>query len=242
MSSTVVFKLFLAFSVLFPFVSSAQTVDLLAQNNQAHIFTSNVPQSIVDSSEMEKAAEFASSAIGVRKDFLMGMLVVESNLGQNPGQCTYQEVEDGAEIAHKNGQLSSKAWNTFQHRRDIVKDIARSLGYDYEKLQVSCNPGSAYAGTGGAMGIPQFMPDTWLEYKDRISAIVGKENPDPWNAMDGAVAMALKVSDVYGVTDHNLYAERNAAKIYLSGNTSWIYDWYANQIVYWSKNYSKLLG
>ncbi len=201
-----------------------------------------VPQPVSDPGEMEKAAQFAASATGVRKDFLMGMLVVESDLGQNPGQCTYQEVEDGAGKAHENGQLSSKAWDTFQHRRDIVKDIAKSLGYDYEKLQVSCNPGEAYAGTGGAMGVPQFMPDTWLEYKDRIAAIVGKDNPDPWDAQDGAVAMALKVSDVSGVTAHNRYAERNAAKRYLSGNTSWRYDWYANLIFYWANNYKQLLG
>jgi len=86
------------------------------------------------------------------------------------------------------------------------------------------------------------MPDTWLEYKDRISEIVGKDNPDPWNPKDGVVAMALKLSDVYGVTDHNLYAERNAAKMYLSGNTSWQYNWYANQVIYWSKNYKELIG
>jgi membrane-bound lytic murein transglycosylase B len=171
----------------------------------------------------------------------MGLLVVESNLGRNPGECTYQEVEDGAKASHQQGQLSAQAWETFNERRETIKDIAKSLNYDYEKLKVSCNPVS-YAGTGGAMGIPQFMPDTWLEYKDRISAIVGKDNPDPWNEKDAAVAVALKLSDVYGVTDHNRYAERNAAKLYLSGTTSWQYDWYANQILYWAENYESVIG
>lgn len=203
---------------------------------------SNIPQPVNDPKEIEKAAEFASNATGVRKDFLMGMLVVESDLGRNPGKCTYQEVEQGAQDSHEKGRLSSRAWQTFQERRDIMKDIANSLGYDYEKLQVSCNPGSAYAGTGGAMGIPQFMPSTWLEYKDRVSAIVKKDNPDPWNIQDGAVAMALKLSDVYGVTDHSQLAERNASKMYLSGSTSYYYEWYANQAQYWAKNYHSLLG
>ena len=192
--------------------------------------------------EIEEAAEFASNATGVRKDFLMGMLVVESDLGRNPGKCTYQEVEEGAEKAHESGNLSSMAWNTFKERRETIKDIARSLNYDYEELRVSCNPDGVYAGTGGAMGIPQFMPDTWLEYKDRVAEIVGKNNPDPWNEKDGVVAMALKLSDVYGVIDHNQLAERNAAKLYLSGTTSWEYDWYANHILYWSENYKELLG
>jgi membrane-bound lytic murein transglycosylase B len=201
----------------------------------------SVPSVVTDLGKLEKAVEFASEKTGVRKDFIMGMLVVESNLGRNSGTCTYQEVEDGALASHENGQLSVTAWETFVRRRDIIKDIAKSVGYDYEKLTVSCNPGSAYAGTGGALGIAQFMPDTWIEYKDRISEIVGKKNPDPWNEKDATVAMALKLSDVYGVTSHNRYAERNAAKMYLSGGTSNQYDWYANQIFYWADNYENLL-
>jgi hypothetical protein len=199
------------------------------------------PKEIVDPQEVAEAAEFASSVTGVRKDFLMGMLVVESNLGQNTGKCTYSEVEKGAEASYKSGKLRSRAWQTFKQRREVIRDVADNLGYDYEQLNVSCNP-SNYAGTGGAMGVPQFMPDTWLEYKDRISQIVGKDNPDPWDMRDGAVAMALKLSDVPGVKDHSLYAERNAAKMYLSGNTSWRYDWYANQIMYWANNYDKIFG
>ncbi|NTW27314.1 MAG: hypothetical protein HGA36_03250 [Candidatus Moranbacteria bacterium] len=202
----------------------------------------DVPVAITDPAEIERAAEFAAKATGVRKNFIMGLLVVESDLGRNPGKCTYSEVEKGANADHQRGRLSAKAWETFQERREIIKTVATSLDYDYEKLNVSCNPGSAYAGTGGAMGIPQFMPDTWMEYKDRISAIVGKENPDPWNEKDAAVAVALKLSDVYGVTDHNRYAEKNAAKLYLSGTTSGKYDWYANQILYWAENYRTLIG
>lgn len=211
---------------------------IIKQNN---IIKANVPKAVSDPAEMEKAAEFAAEATGVRKNFIIGLLVVESDLGRNHGKCTYQEVEEGAKANHQNGYLSTRAWKTFQERREIIKDVAGSLGYDYKKLNVSCNPGS-YAGTGGAMGIPQFMPDTWMEYKDRISAVVGKENPDPWNERDAAVAVALKLSDVYGVTDHNRFAEKNAAKLYLSGTTSYQYDWYANQILYWAENYKSLIG
>lgn len=201
-----------------------------------------VPEKVSDPVEIEKAAEFAANATGVRKAFIMGLLAVESDLGRNPGKCTYQEVEKGAQEDYQSGRLSKKAWETFKKRRETIKGVARDLGYDYEKLSVSCNPGAAYAGTGGAMGIPQFMPDTWLEYKDRIAAIVGKENPDPWDEKDAAVAVALKLSDVSGVTAHNRLAERNAAKLYLSGTTSWRYDWYANQILYWAENYQNLMS
>jgi hypothetical protein len=119
--------------------------------------------------------------------------------------------------------------------------LADNLDYDHNEIRVSCNP-ARYAGTGGAMGVAQFMPDTWVEYESRIAKIVGKETPDPWDMRDGVVAMALKLADVPGVKDHNVWAERNAAKLYLSGTTSWQYDWYANETQYWAKNYGQLMA
>lgn len=214
--------------------------EIKTQDKKGNSGKNRVPDENPNLKEVEKQAEFASEVTGVRKDFLMGMLVIESDLGRNTGECTYKEVEDGAENAHTNGQLSDQAWETFKGRREIVKDIADDAGYDYEKLKVSCNP--PYAGTGGAMGIPQFMPDTWMEYRDRISVVVGKDNPDPWDIRDGVVAMALKVADVPGVVEHNVWSERAASKMYLSGTTSWRYDWYANEIQYWANNYKKLIG
>lgn len=199
------------------------------------------PRLISDPHEIEEAAEFASRVTGVRKDFLMGMLAVESDLGRNTGKCSYAEVEEGAKQAHNQGRLGSVAWKTFQDRQRIIKKLAADLGYDPEQLKVSCNPDN-YAGTGGALGVPQFMPDIWMHYKDEIALIVGKVNPDPWSAQDGVVAMALLLADTPGVTEHNYYAERNSAKMYLSGTTSEKYGWYANQAFYWSRNYARLLG
>lgn len=200
----------------------------------------DVPSGNPDFQEIEKAAEAASQTVGVRKDFLIGMLMVESDAGKNTGQCTYQEVELGAEMAHASGQLSNQAWKTFQKRQETIKGIAEKLNYDLESLKVSCNPSlSVYHGTGGAMGIPQFMPDTWLEYEERLANIMGKEKPDPWNVQDGVMAMALKLADVNGVLEHNRQAEKNAAKIYLSGNTLTQYNWYAERVMYWAENYAQ---
>ncbi|MDO8240692.1 MAG: lytic murein transglycosylase [Candidatus Moranbacteria bacterium] len=200
-----------------------------------------VPKAITNPKEIDEAAKFASEKTGVRKDFLMGMLTVESDLGRNTGKCTYGDVTRGAQEAHANGRLGATAWKTFQKRQQTIEKLATNLGYDSEQLKVSCNPGN-YAGTGGALGVSQFMPDIWMAYKDEVGAIVGKENPDPWNAKDGVVAMALLLADTPGVTAHNYYAERNSAKMYLSGTISSAYDWYANQAFYWSKNYAKLLS
>lgn len=199
----------------------------------------SIPENIANVREVEEAAEFAAQATGVRKDFLMGMLAVESDLGRKTGECTYGEVKKEAEESYENGKLSQRAWNTFQERKKIISDLAGELGYDHEKLRVSCNP--PYAGTGGALGVSQFMPDIWMLYKNEIASVVGKENPDPWDARDGVVAMALLLADTPGVVNHNYYSERNAAKMYLSGTTSPAYNWYANQAFYWSINYRRLL-
>ena len=205
--------------------------------------TSRVPPPLTDPLEVEQAAKKASKLTGVRQEFLMGVLTVESQLGQNVGQCTYRQVSDGAEAAHRSGRLSSRAWNTFLTRQEQIRGIASDLGYDLEKLKVSCNPNPAqYMGTGGAMGLPQFMPSTWIEYKERLAALSGKEHPDPWDVYDGVLAMALKLSDVPGVTEHNVTAEKQASKLYLSGSISQKYQWYANDIQYWAVNHPALLG
>lgn len=194
-----------------------------------------------DAKDVEDAASFASKKTGVRKDLIMGMLVVESDLGRYTGGCTYAEVEKGATDRYKSGKLSKASWATFQNRRTIFKSIADSLDKNYSKLKVSCNPASYY-GTGGAMGVPQFMPDTWMGYKTRIANATGHSTPDPWNLTDGVMAMAIKLSVVPGVTKHDRSSERNAAKLYLSGTTSSKYNWYADKVLYWADNYQRLLG
>jgi len=56
--------------------------------------------------EVEEAVQFASRKIGVWEDFLMGMLVVESNLGRNVGGCTFKEVKSGTLQVYRSGQLN----------------------------------------------------------------------------------------------------------------------------------------
>lgn len=175
-----------------------------------------------DAKDIEDAAQFAAKATGIRKDFLMGMLVVESGLGRYTGGCDYKESRMSA------------------NRLDVFKTIAKELGKDYKKLKVSCPPKN-YTGTGGAMGVAQFMSDTWMGYKARIGKATGHNPPDPWNLTDGVAAMAIKLTNVPGVSDHKRSAECNAAKLYLSGSTSTKYDWYCERVLYWADNYEKKL-
>ncbi len=170
--------------------------------------------------DIESAASFASKVTDVRKDFIMGMLVVESDLGRFTGGCTAEQ-----------SRMS-------KNRLEIFKDICKELGYNWKKQKVSCPPKS-YSGTGGAMGVAQFMSDTWLGYKSQIASVTGHNPPDPWNLTDGVVAMALKLAKG-GATKKS--GECNAAKLYLSGTTSSKYDWYCQKVLYWADNYERLLN
>ena len=149
--------------------------------------------------DIKEAVAFASKKTGVPKGFLFGVLKMETNLGANVGGCTYAQVEDGAEKNYKNKKLSKRSWQTFLARRDTFKKITKELDIDYRKQKVSCNP-SGYTGTGGAMGVAQFMPDTWMGYKSQVASVTGHNPPSPWNLTDGVMAMALKLSRDPGVT------------------------------------------
>ncbi|TAK94849.1 hypothetical protein EPO05_05730 [Patescibacteria group bacterium] len=173
--------------------------------------------------DISDAASFASKATGVRKDFIMGMLVVESDLGRFTGGCYA-----------KDSRMSGNRLTLFQ-------GICKDLDYDWKKRKVSCPP-RGYRGTGGAMGVAQFMSDTWTGYKSSIASKTGHNPPDPWNLTDGVMAMALKLAKVPGVTSHKKTGECNAAKIYLSGTTSSKYDWYCKKVLYWADNYEAKMG
>ena len=183
------------------------------------------------------AVAFASDKTGVPKGFLIGVLKMETNLGANTGGCTYGQVESGAQASYKAGKLGKTAWNTFLARRDTFKGICSELDIDYQKQKVSCNP-KGYTGTGGAMGVAQFMPDTWNAYKSQVSSYTGNKPPSPWDLGDGVMAMALKLGKVPGVTAGKTSAYKTAACAYLGT----CYAPYINGILYWADNYKSLVN
>lgn len=174
------------------------------------------------------AAAFASKTTSVRKDYLLGVLVVESNLGRFTGGCNFKE-----------SRMSG-------YRADLFKNICKELKYDYTKQKVSCPP-RGYRGTGGAMGVAQFMPDTWINYKSSIASVTGHNPPDPWSLADGVTAMALKLSKVSGVTSHNKSAEAKAYCVYLAGGNWQSYCDskgvnYGAKVLYWADNYESVMN
>ena len=170
--------------------------------------------------DIVEAAEFASDKTGVRKGFLLGMLIVETDLGRFTGGCDYKESRMN------------------DARKEAFKRITKKLGYDRDEMKVSCPPKN-YKGTGGAMGVAQFMSDTWEGYESVIAKRTGHNPPDPWNLVDGVMAMASKLKND-GATENGEDGEWRAAARYLgscSGNT----QFYCENVLYWADNYEKKL-
>jgi peptidoglycan hydrolase CwlO-like protein len=189
---------------------------------------SNLLSSSVSFKNVTDAATFAAKVTGIRKDYLLGVLVVESNLGRYTGGCTADK-----------SKMSS-------YRLGIFKTICNELDYDWKKRKVSCPP-SGYKGSGGAMGVAQFMADTWSGYKSSIASVTGHNPPDPWDLTDGVVAMALKLTKVDGVKQHKKSAEAKAYCVYLAGG-----NWasycdskgvnYGEKVLYWADNYERVMN
>ncbi|MCL4358283.1 MAG: lytic murein transglycosylase [Patescibacteria group bacterium] len=142
-----------------------------------------------------KLAQYASNLTGIRPAFLLAILDYETRLGQNVGSCHYQDAMSPDE------------------QPDFLK-ITTKLGLDPDNVYVSCKP---WYGWGGAMGPAQFIPSTWLEYSDRVSALTGDRPPSPWNNLDAFTAAAIKLTDA-GAAQQTYDAEWKAAMIYFAGS------------------------
>jgi membrane-bound lytic murein transglycosylase B len=157
-------------------------------------------------------AQFAQEKTGVRAAFLLGILTQESNLGQNTGSCYLKDSATGSGVSVKTGLTIAKV---MKPDRDVspFMTILQGVGRDPYQTRVSC-PQSV--GWGGAMGPAQFIPSTWILMQTKISGIVGKPVPDPWDPRDAITASAIFLSDL-GASGGSYTSEMNAACRYYSG-------------------------
>jgi peptidoglycan hydrolase CwlO-like protein len=183
--------------------------------------------------DIKDAVSFASDKTGVPKGVLYGFLKQETNLGKNTGQCTYADVERVSIAGYK------KYGKKYQRSIDLLykrEKLFKSMGYGNKKVSCTIPFSKAGPNQGGAMGVAQFMSDTWLAYESRITAKTGHSNPNPWNITDGVMALAIKVAGAGGTSDSSSAIKKAVINYY--GIFS---QGYYNTVIYWSKNYKQLI-
>ncbi len=157
-------------------------------------------------------ATMVSQRTGVRAALILAIITQESNLGENVGTCnragdpesrSYRNIMPGPNDGHR----SSRDDQT------VFLRIVNELGLDPETTPLSC---PMAGGWGGAMGPSQFIPTTWIAYRDRIAAVTGNNPPNPWNPVDAFTATSLLLADL-GAANGTFTAERTAALRYYAG-------------------------
>ncbi len=158
-------------------------------------------------------AKQASGGTGVRSAIILAILTQESNLGQNVGSCYVTNLETGSGAGKNTGRLFTSVMKAPRDTQPF-RTITEALGIDASKTPVSCPQSVGY---GGAMGPSQFIPSTWMLYKDRLVRLTGETFPDPWNARTAIFATALLMED-NGADGGTRTAERTAALKYFAGS------------------------
>jgi peptidoglycan hydrolase CwlO-like protein len=170
-------------------------------------------------------AKNAGSVTGVRPAFLLAILTQESNLGKNVGQCYLTNTVTGSGVKITSGAAVSRVMKPGANISNFIS-ITSELGKDYKQTAVSCPMSFGY---GGAMGPGQFIPSTWVNYRDRVKATLGHA-ANPWSISDAFMATALYVSD-YGATSQTTAGEWKAAMIYFAGTVNKKYSFYGNNVL-----------
>lgn len=194
--------------------------NLLAEAKQArqeieqHVFTlkgTSVQLSLTAATDM---ARLAGKLTGVRPALLLGVLKVESNVGSNIGGGKFPDDMQPAS-------------------REAFLRIMAKLKLDPYTTPISARPRS-YQGWGGAMGPAQIMPQTWETIEARISSLMGKALPNPYDLTDAFVANAILLADKGAA---NPAQEYEAVNRYLAGPNWQRFTWYGDRVLAVAKEY-----
>lgn len=189
-----------------------------------------------------KFAELAAKRTGIRTAFLLALLEVETgrqfedgviSVGTNIGTGSWKRDMYDCYVALKKPK-------TAEAQKEAFFSITAELGLDPDKIPVSRRP--SY-GCGGAMGPAQFIPTTWLMFRDRVASLTGHNPPSPWSVEDAFTASAVFLADS-GAASQSEAGEIRAAKTYISGKPSCstsVCRWYANTILSLSRSIDRVL-
>jgi membrane-bound lytic murein transglycosylase B len=203
------------------YLAEKQEVDQKAAEIRARIFELIGVPKAPTFGEAYEIAEYVENITGVRPAFLLAVLTQESNIGKNVGQCYLKNTETGAGETIKTSTALSRVMKPVRDIQPFLT-ITKELGRDPFFTPVSCP--MSY-GWGGAMGPAQFIPSTWMIYRDQLKDIMG-EPADPWSIKDSFLAAALYLAD-YGAAEQTPEGEFNAALSYFAG-PSWYNSKYSS--------------
>lgn len=172
----------------------------------------------ITAEEALRLADLAAKRAGIRTEFLLALLEVE----------TGRQFEGGVITVGTN--LGTGSWQADMrpNQRAAFLKITEELGFNPDQMQVSARPCAKAVrdrigpgkpcgyGWGGAMGPAQFIPTTWLIFKDRVAELTGHNPPNPWDPEDAFTAAAIFLADA-GARSQTAAGETRAAKTYLSG-------------------------
>ncbi len=154
-------------------------------------------------------AKWVQQQTGVQPAFLIAIILQESALGRNVGQCYITDTTSG-----NSRNLSGRLFPRGIHpTRDLplFLQVTRELGRDPLQTPISCwadvGRGPNF-GWGGAMGPAQFIPSTWNMYRGEVAARLNG-SADPWKIRDSFLASGLLLRDNGAAT-----SELNAAARY----------------------------
>ena len=175
-------------------------------------------------------AQWVDKQTGVSAAFLLAIVTQESNLGKNVGTC------------NRPGDPPEKSWKVVmkpERDQEPFATITSELGRDTDITPVSCpmkDKNGKQLGWGGAMGPAQFIPSTWIGYRDRVATLTGKK-ADPWDTRDAFVAAALllKANGANGTKD----GYWKAAMRYFSGSTNTRYRFYGDNVLALTAKYEQ---
>ncbi len=176
--------------------------------------------------EAYEIALWVEGITGIRPAFLLAILQQESAIGKNVGQCYLADTTSGTSVHITTGRRYS---NGMHPTRDVPRFliIVAELGRDPLKTPISCPMSFGY---GGAMGPAQFIPSTWMMYRDRLHSILGRP-ANPWIIRDSFLASGVLLTDS-GARSQTKQGEWRAAMIYFSGGTTNSnYFFYADQVL-----------
>lgn len=170
-------------------------------------------QNGVSAEEAVKYGQLAAIGASLRPEYLLAELEQESALGGNVGKCYIIDITSGATRRVTNGQIYKKG---IHPTRDLALflNITAELGKDPFQTPISC--GSSW---GGAMGPAQFIPSTWMGYREEVTRRTGHNPANPWNIEDAFVAAAAKLAKD-GANNQTRAGEIAASKRYYCGNAS----------------------